>query len=176
MIDLKLIKCYIIDGKYNRGSETDISSVSTSQPVASSQTHNQAFVNFPPGYGAFYFHPGVVPGIQQSIYGATPMYQVNPATNTGTTNSAFQKANTGYGSHSYGSGYDSLSSAQTQDYVKSGYNSSTQHAKNISAANTSDLTGANQSMYGKTHTQLTKVIYNNFKIYNNWLWLELMFE
>lgn len=146
----------IADVKYSRGSDSDVTSVSTSQAA-----HNQTFVNtLPPGYG-FYFTPGVNM-MPQSIYGTAPLYPV-PATNTGSVNvnNAFPKGNTGYGSHTYNSGYDSLTAvAQTQDYVKQSYAPTTvqQHAKNISGSNTSDLSGPNPSaIYGKTHAQMTKV-------------------
>lgn len=143
--------------KYGRGSEADVIPVSTSQTGAS-QTHNQTFVNtFPPGYG-FYFAPGVNM-MAQSIYPtAQPIYPVAQPQTTGSAGSAFAKANTNYGSHSYNSGYDSLSGvAQTQDYVKQSYPQSVQqHSKGISGSNTSDLT-TNPSIYGKTHSQINKV-------------------
>ncbi|CAG2160783.1 unnamed protein product, partial [Oppiella nova] len=142
------------DVKYGRGSETEVNPVSTSQ-TGVSQTHNQTFVNtFPPGYG-FYLAPGINM-MPQSIYPTQPLYPVAQPQNTGSAGSAFAKANTSYGSHSYNSGYDSIS-AQTQDYVKQSYPQSVQqHSKGISGSNTSDLTSANSSIYGKNHSQINK--------------------
>lgn len=131
-------------------SESDVTSVSTSQPA--SQAHNQTqFVNtFPPGYG-FYFTPGVNM-MPQSLYGTAPIFPVPPATNAGSANSGFPKVSNAYGSHTYASGYESLASTP-------GYGSTTHTTKGLSGnAATSDLTNVNvNAMYGKTHAQMTKV-------------------
>ncbi|CAG2101213.1 unnamed protein product [Medioppia subpectinata] len=141
------------DVKYGRGSDNEVIPASTSQ-TGVSQTHNQTFVNtFPPGYG-FYLAPGINM-MPQSIYPtAGPLYPVPQPQNTGSAGSAFPKANTTYGSHSYNSGYDSIS-AQTQDYVKQSYPQSVQqHNKGITGSNTSDLTSGNTSIYSKNHSQI----------------------
>jgi hypothetical protein len=146
------------DVKYGRVSESDVIPVSSSQTVAS-QSHNQTFVNtFPPGYG-FYLAPGMNMIPAQGVYQpAGPIYPVAQPQNTGSAGSAFGKGNTSYGSHSYNSGYDSISGvAQTQDYVKQSYPQSVQqHNKGISGSNASDLTANNSSIYGKTHSQINK--------------------
>lgn len=147
--------------KYGRGSDSDVIPVSSSQTA--SQSHNQTFVNtFPPGYG-FYLAPGMNMIPAQSIYPtAGPIYPVAQPQTTGSAGSAFGKGNTSYGSHSYNSGYDSISGvAQTQDYVKQNYPQSVQHNKGISGSNSSDLTANNSSIYGKTHSQINKV-FNHF--------------
>ena len=147
------------DVKYGRGNDSDVMPVSSSQTV-SSQTHNQTFVNtFPPGYG-FYLAPGMNMIPAQSIYPpAGPLYPVAQPQNTGSAGSAFAKGSTSYGSHSYNTGYDSISGvAQTQDYVKQSYPQSVQqHNKGISGSNASDLTSSNTSIYGKTHSNMNKV-------------------
>jgi hypothetical protein len=145
-----------LDVKYGRGSDADVNPVSTSQTGAS-QTHNQTFVNtFPPGYGFYAFAPSMM---AQSIYPATQtIYPVAQPQNTGSAGSAFAKANTNYGSHSYNSAYDSITAVpQTQDYVKQSYPQSVQHNKGISGSNTSDLSGTNPTgIYGKSHSQMNK--------------------
>ncbi|XP_015908503.1 ubiquitin-associated protein 2 isoform X2 [Parasteatoda tepidariorum] len=148
---------YTADGKYSRA-ETDASTVATtlSQGQASTQAHGQAFLNpaaaLPPGYG-YYFAGGMMGGIHH--YAAPPIFPVPPATNThgATTNSQFQKANA-YGSHSYSSGYESLS--QQQDYSKGTYGAASQNqVKGVSGSGAvPDLSG---SVYSKAHAaQLAK--------------------
>lgn len=98
----------------------------------------------------------------QSIYPPTgPLYPVAQPQNTGSAGSAFAKGNTSYGSHSYNTGYDSISGvAQTQDYVKQTYPPSVQqHNKGIGGSNASDLTSTNSSIYGKTHSNMNKVLH-----------------
>ncbi|XP_054160330.1 ubiquitin-associated protein 2-like [Oppia nitens] len=144
------------DVKYGRGSENEVIPVSTSQTGVS---HNQTFVNtFPPGYG-FYLAPGINMMPAQSIYPtAGPLYPVAQHQGTGSGGNAFAKASTTYGSHSYNSGYDSISGvAQNQDYVKQSYPQSVQqHNKGMSGSNASDLTSGNTSIYGKSHSQINK--------------------
>ncbi|KAG8191646.1 hypothetical protein JTE90_016440 [Oedothorax gibbosus] len=149
---------YTTDGKYSRA-ETDASPVATtlSQGQASTQAHGQTFLNpaLPPGYG-YYFAGGMMTGgIAHHYAPAPPIFPVPPATNThgATTNAQFQKANA-YGSHSYSSGYDSLS--QTQDYSKGTYGAASQNqVKGVSGSGpVPDLSG---SVYSKTHAaQLAK--------------------
>ena len=96
----------------------------------------------------------------QGIYPtAGPIYPVAQPQNIGSAGSAFGNGNTSYSSHSYNSGYDSISGvAQTQDYVKQSYPQSVQqHNKGISGSNAADLTTNNTSIYGKTHSQINKV-------------------
>ncbi|RWS31913.1 ubiquitin-associated 2-like protein [Leptotrombidium deliense] len=142
------------DVKYSRADNDGSNVVSTQAPV--SQTHTQPiFGQFPPGYG-FFYTPGAVNMMPQSLYGAAaPLFPMTPAGNAhaGSAGSAFPKGTTGYGSHSYASaGYDSLTAVPQQDYVKQSY-SAAQQSKGMNASN-SDLS-ANQ-MYGKSHAQLTK--------------------
>ncbi|GFY67187.1 protein lingerer [Trichonephila inaurata madagascariensis] len=146
---------YTTDGKYSR-SETDASTVATtlSQGQANTQAHGQAFLNpaLPPGYG-YYFAGGMMTGGIHH-YAAPPIFPVPPATNThgATTNTQFQKASA-YGSHSYNSGYDSLT--QTQDYTKGTYGAASQNqVKGVSGSGAvPDLSG---SVYSKSHAQLAK--------------------
>ncbi|GIY56132.1 hypothetical protein CEXT_135281 [Caerostris extrusa] len=145
---------YTTDGKYSRA-ETDASTVATtlSQGQANTQAHGQAFLNpaLPPGYG-YYFAGGMMTGGIHHY--APPIFPVPPATNThgATTNTQFQKANA-YGSHSYNSGYESLS--QAQDYSKGTYGAASQNqVKGVSGSGAvPDLSG---SVYSKTHAQLAK--------------------
>lgn len=158
---INLINCNLTDLKYSRADNDGSSAVSTQSPVVS-QTHNQAiFGQLPPGYG-FFYTPGVNM-MPQSLYGAAaPIFPVTPATNThgGSTGSAFPKGTSGYGSHSFAStGYDPLAPVPPpSDYVKTNYGPSTgqQQVKGMSTTNTNDLSGSNV-MYGKSHTQLSKV-------------------
>ncbi|XP_035220242.1 protein lingerer-like isoform X2 [Stegodyphus dumicola] len=147
---------YTTDGKYSRA-DTDASTVATtlSQGQASTQAHGQALFNpaaLPPGYG-YYFAGGMMPG-GIPHYAAPPIFPVPPATNThgATTNTQFQKANA-YGSHSYNSGYESLT--QAQDYTKGTYGAASQNqVKGVSGSGAvPDLSG---SVYSKTHAQLAK--------------------
>ncbi|CAL1294429.1 unnamed protein product [Larinioides sclopetarius] len=146
---------YTTDGKYSRA-ETDASTVATtlSQGQANTQAHGQAFLNpaLPPGYG-YYFAGGMMTGGIHH-YAAPPIFPVPPATNThgATTNTQFQKANA-YGSHSYNSGYESLT--QAQDYTKGTYGAASQNqVKGVSGSGAvPDLSG---SVYSKTHAQLAK--------------------
>ena len=128
------------------------------------QAHNQPYMNtYPPGYG-FYF--ANVNFAHQGLYSAAQhpaLYPVQAQAQTASAGSAFAKANTAanYGSHSYNSGYDSLGAvAQTQDYVNKSYPQQLQQHKQMGGTNAGDLTGnSQQSMYGKSHSQMSKVCY-----------------
>ena len=152
----------MIDVKYNRGSESDMLPVSSQAAGAvqtATQAHNQPYMNtYPPGYGVYFglnfAHQGFYNAAQHALY-PVAQAQANPG-----SGSTFAKANTAanaYGSHSYNSGYDSIGTAvQTQDYVNKTYPQQLQH-KQISGTNSGDLSGTNQSLYGKNHPQINKV-------------------
>lgn len=149
---------YTADGKYSRA-ETDASTVATtlSQGQANTQTHGQALFNpaaaLPPGYG-YYFTGGMMAAGGIHHY-APPLFPVPPATNThgATTNTQFQKA-TAYGSHSYGSGYESLT--QTQDYSKATYGTTSQNQVKGVSAGSGAVADLSASVYSKAHAQLAK--------------------
>lgn len=94
------------------------------------------------------------------------------STNAALTGTPFGKAPTGYSSTGYASQYDSLSNnpSSVADYSGKGsssnsYSSSQQTSKtggstNAVSGQTSNLNSADLSMYGKSHTSLTKVGYD----------------
>lgn len=157
---------YKTDGiKYNRGNESDMLPVSSQAAGAvqtATQAHNQPYAmnTYPPGYGVYFGLNFAHQGFYNPQHALYPVAQAQA--NPGSAGSAFAKTNTAanYGSHSYNTGYDSLGAAvQTQDYVNKAYPQQLQPHKQMSATNSGDLSGNNQSVYGKNHSQINKVTY-----------------
>ncbi|XP_062937973.1 ubiquitin-associated protein 2 isoform X4 [Cynocephalus volans] len=121
--------------KFGRGdSASPAPSTTLAQPQQSqSQTHHtaqQPFLNpaLPPGYSytGLPYYTGVPSAFQ---YGPTmfvpPASAKQHGVNLSTPTTPFQQAS-GYGQHSYGTGYDDLTQGTAGDYTKGGYGGSSQ--------------------------------------------------